>query len=234
MTRNLEASLGGVLPEQWAHDFLTAAGFPKTAANLQVVVSWEYAESGAGGGRFNPLNTTQGGYAGETDLNSVGVKNYVRYADGIAANARVIHNGYYPAVVAGFLAGHDARVIADAITASPWGTGHIALRGAVQVPSPTLEVEMTLVASPHKPTIPGRIAAALWDPTNPNHVLLTNGASIAQDVPIGGGLRSWSPPVTSGARGIGIYPEVDKHGKPNGLGIVLQDSAGGTFQGRWS
>jgi hypothetical protein len=231
---DLAGSLHGATPEQWAHDFLTAAAFPKTAANIQVVVSWEYAESGAGGGNYNPLNTTQGGYAGETNFNSVGVKNYVRYGDGIAANAKVIHNGYYPAVVAGFLVGTNARAICDAITRSPWGTGYIALRGVTTTPPPPIGHDMILIASPHKPTIAGRTAAALWDPANPNHVLLTNGASIMVDVPIGGGLRSWSPPLSPGRHGIGMMAEVGADGKPNGLGIVFQDDQGGTFNGRWS
>jgi hypothetical protein len=76
---------------------------------------------------FNPLNTTQGGYAGETDLNSVGVKNYARWEDGIAACAKVIHNGLYAQVVYAFTARAGAQTIVDAITASPWGTRHIQL-----------------------------------------------------------------------------------------------------------
>lgn len=142
MTRSLSESLGGGTPDQWALDFLARASFPASPANVQVVVSWEYAESGSGGGMWNPLNTTQGGYVGETDFNVVGVKNYEVRSDGIDANARVIHNGYYPAVVGAFTAGNDARATADAIIASPWGTGYIALRGVPQEPLP----------SPHVPT----------------------------------------------------------------------------------
>ena len=208
MTRSLQESLGGRSPDQWALDFLAAARFPATPANVQVVVSWEYAESGAGGGMWNPLNTTQGGYAGETDFNSVGVKNYARYVDGIAANARVIRNGYYGAAVASFTMGTDARRTADAITASPWGTGYIALRGVTPAPQPIGAHEMQLIASPHKPSIAGRTAAAVWDPADPN--------------------------VTVGAHGIGIAPTVGPDGRSDGKGVVLQDSAAGTFIGLWS
>lgn len=137
MTRSLAESLGGGTAEQWALDFLTAAGFPGTPENVRAVVSWEYAESGAGGGMWNPLNTTQGGYPDETNANSVGVKNYARRADGIAANAKVIHNGYYPAVVAAFQHGDNAHAVVDAIIRSPWGTRHINLIGVDPTPHST-------------------------------------------------------------------------------------------------
>ena len=109
MTTSLAQSLGGHTPQEWAGDFLTAARFPTTSENVRAVISWEIAESSGGGGMFNPLNTTQGVYPGESDLNSVGVKNYARYADGIAACAKVIHNGLYPHVVAAFESGASAQ-----------------------------------------------------------------------------------------------------------------------------
>lgn len=135
VTRSLADSLNGHSPDRWAMDFLNAAGFPLSPANIQAVVSWEYAESGGGGGMYNPLNTTQGGYRGETDLNSVGVKNYASYDDGVRANARVIRNGFYGEAVALFQQGADARAICDSITRSRWGTGPIALLG-VAAPTP--------------------------------------------------------------------------------------------------
>lgn len=234
MTRSLAESLAGHSPDQWALDFLARAGFPATPANVQAVVSWEYAESGAGGGMFNPLNTTQGGYPGETDFNSVGVKNYARYEDGIAANAKVIRNGLYVGPVTNFTLGDNARMTCDAITRSPWGTGFIALRGVPTTPTPTGVVNMSIVASPHKPTAPGRVAGAVFNPVNPRVVTLTNGASIKGDTAGPQGNRTWSPPITAGAVGIGISPTIDRKGRTDGRGIVLQDSAGGTFIGEWS
>lgn len=234
MTSSLAESLQGHSPDQWALDFLAAAQFPPTPENVRAVVSWEYAESGAGGGLFNPLNTTQGGYPGETNYNSVGVKNYRQYEDGIAANAKVIHNGYYTDAVANFRIGEDARRTCDAITRSPWGTGFIHLVGETPAPPSPQENEMQLIASPHKPTLAGRVAAAVWNAAEPNVVTLTNGASIAHDAAHGAKERRWAPPVTQGAHGIGIFPTIDKRGKPDGRGIVLQDSAGGTFIGEWS
>ena len=48
---------------------------------------------------FNPLATTQSGFAGETRFNSVGVKNYATYQDGIDANVHALTNGRYAIAV---------------------------------------------------------------------------------------------------------------------------------------
>lgn len=183
---------------------------------------------------WNPLNTTQSGYPGETDLNSVGVKNYRTYGDGIAANARVIRNGFYPRVVGAFLRGNDARTICDLITESPWGTGPITLRGTPLQGTPPGGHEVQLIASPHKPTIAGRQPAAIWDPARPMQVRLTNGASIAHDVPGVAGDRWWTAPVPAGCTGVGIMATIDRKGRPDGSGIVLQDDHGDTYRGEWS
>lgn len=158
MTRSLTESLGGGLPAEWAADFLVAAHFPVTAENVRAVVSWEIAESGGGGGMWNPLNTTQGGFSGSTNANSVGVKNYKDRADGLAANAKVIHNGFYPDVVAAFTRGTSARVIVNAIVVSPWGTRHINLVDHVDVPTDPHapladEDEMPSFPAPGKPPL---------------------------------------------------------------------------------
>lgn len=173
MTISLSESLGGGSPAVWAQDFLIAAGFPVTPDNVQAIYSWEFAESGGGGGMWNPLNTTQGGYAGETDFNSVGVKNYATRADGLAANAKVIHNGYYPMVVAWLRFGDCASCVTRAVTASPWGTGWIDLipvEGAPTPPPPP---------PPPKPKVP-----PMYDPALPIVAALANpqgGAWMAQE-----------------------------------------------------
>ena len=94
-----------------------------------------------------------------------------------------------------------------------------------------------LVASPHKPTLPGRSPAAVWDPAHPNQVTLTNGASIAGDRP-SGDVRLWEPPIPPGCSGIGIAATVHSgrlsSGIPDGDGIFLQDNHGDTYRGVWS
>ena len=81
----------GVDSVQWAKDFLTQLGAPLPASNVQAITAWEQAEGTKAS--YNPLATTQGGFAGETQFNSVGVKNYASYQDGLAANVKVITNG---------------------------------------------------------------------------------------------------------------------------------------------
>lgn len=239
MTGSLAESLGGHSPDQWALDFLAAAHFPATPANVQVVVSWEYAESGGGGGMFNPLNTTQGGYAGETDFNSVGVKNYATYADGIAANARVIHNGYYAWVVNCFMQGNNAIVTAAAITSSPWGTHVIVLRGAPTstpaLPAQPAKVdEMQVIALPGVGHPAGRVPIAVWDPAHPNRITLENGARLHGDeaTPIAN-VRTWTPKLANGSSaipagvtGIGIALLAGTGGQPD---VVLAATGGNTY-----
>ena len=106
---------------QWAKDFLTRLGAPITSSNVQAITAWEQAEGTKAA--YNPLATTQSGFAGETQFNSVGVKNYVSYQDGLDANVKVINNGLYPNILAALQQGNDPMAVAKAIAASPWGTG---------------------------------------------------------------------------------------------------------------
>jgi hypothetical protein len=111
--------------EQWAHDFLTRLGMPVTNENVRLMVAWQQAEGTRA--RFNPLATTQG-MPGATSFNSVGVKNYLSYDDGITANIKAITNGRYENVLASLRRGDSAEATAQAIAASPWGTGGLVLR----------------------------------------------------------------------------------------------------------
>ncbi|HET9731030.1 MAG TPA: hypothetical protein VFR41_16485 [Acidimicrobiia bacterium] len=110
----------GVDPVQWARDFLTQLGMPVTSENVRAIAAWQQAEGTAA--QFNPLATTQAGFAGETRFNSVGVKNYASYADGITANVRAITNGLYSNILGALQQGTSAMDVAQAIANSPWGT----------------------------------------------------------------------------------------------------------------
>jgi hypothetical protein len=116
----------GVDPVQWGRDFLTRLGMPVTAENMRLMKAWQQAEGTAA--RFNPLATTQSGFTGETQFNSVGVKNYTSYEDGLNANVKVITNGLYKNILAALQAGNSAETTAQAITNSPWGTGALVSR----------------------------------------------------------------------------------------------------------
>jgi hypothetical protein len=113
----------GVDSVGWARDFLKAINMPITSENVRAITAWEQAEGTAA--HFNPLATCQGGFAGETNFNSVGVKNYASYQDGITANAHGIENGRYSNILAALKAGNNAMAVAQAIANSPWGTGSL-------------------------------------------------------------------------------------------------------------
>jgi hypothetical protein len=116
----------GVDPVRWARDFLTRLGMPVTSENVRAVVAWEQAEGTAA--RFNPLATTQPGFPGSTNFNSVGVKNFATYEDGLAANVKVIQNGLYGNILAALRKGTSAEEVARAIADSPWGSGDLVLK----------------------------------------------------------------------------------------------------------
>jgi hypothetical protein len=116
----------GVDSVGWARDFLTKLGMPITSENVKAVSAWEQAEGTKAS--FNPLATTQSGFTGETRFNSVGVKNYATYQDGIDANVHALTNGRYANILAALQAGNDATAVAQAIKDSPWGTGGGVLR----------------------------------------------------------------------------------------------------------
>jgi hypothetical protein len=110
----------GVDSVGWARDFLTKVGMPITSENVRAISAWEQAEGTKAS--FNPLATTQSGFAGETRFNSVGVKNYASYQDGIDANAHALMNGRYANILDALRAGNSATAVAQAIADSPWGT----------------------------------------------------------------------------------------------------------------
>lgn len=111
--------------QKWASDFLTRLGMPVTSENVRAVVAWEKAEGTKA--QFNPLATTRS-MPGATNFNSVGVKNFASYADGINANAAALTNGRYGNILAALQRGDSAVAVAQAIAASPWGTGNGVLR----------------------------------------------------------------------------------------------------------
>jgi hypothetical protein len=111
--------------EKWGQDFLTRLGMPVTAENVRVMVAWQQAEGTRA--KYNPLATTQN-MPGATKFNSVGVKNFVSYDDGLTANIKAITNGRYANILSALKAGNNAQGVAQAIANSPWGTGGLVLR----------------------------------------------------------------------------------------------------------
>jgi hypothetical protein len=110
---------------QWATDLLNRLGMPVTSENVKALAAWAQAEGTKAG--FNPLATTQS-MPGASSFNSVGVKNYVSYADGLQATVQTLTNGRYANILAALRAGNSSIAVAQAVANSPWGTGQGVLR----------------------------------------------------------------------------------------------------------
>lgn len=110
---------------RFAADLLASLGYKATPENIRVINAWVAAEGTKAA--FNPLATTQGA-SGATDFNSVGVKNYTSYEQGVEATVRTLRNGRYEPILQALEAGSSARSVAQAIAASEWGTGDLVLK----------------------------------------------------------------------------------------------------------
>ena len=111
------------LPVLWKFRLLRAIRAKGDAENRRLLAAWARAEGGTA--RNNPLNTTEP-WPGATDYNTVGVKNYVSAADGIAATAKTLTNGHYDGLIADLRKGDLSAVDMVERNASEfntWGTG---------------------------------------------------------------------------------------------------------------
>lgn len=116
---------GSYTPQSFARAVLRAEDLPRTACNVGALEAWEAAEGGHWNNTaaFNPLNTTLP-EPGSSPMNSVGVQSYTSWAEGLRATVDTLNNGNYPGILAALSAGNDAQAVADAVGASPWGTGY--------------------------------------------------------------------------------------------------------------
>ena len=121
---NETALEGAISRGAFANSLLSKLGFPVSQNNLISLVGWMQAEGSPCG--FNPLDTTQG-FAGARNCNSVGVKIYPSYADGVAATVNTLHNGYYGGILSALHASEVPTATGEAIATSKWGTGKLAL-----------------------------------------------------------------------------------------------------------
>ena len=84
---------------------LVRIGAPQTNQNISSMTAWIRHEQASWppAAKFNPMNTTLF-EPGSTNFNSVGVKNYTSWAQGIEATAQTLTGGY-PCIVARFRSG---------------------------------------------------------------------------------------------------------------------------------
>jgi len=102
---------------------LRAIGAPLTTTNRLLLAAWASAEGTKA--KFNPLATTQPA-AGASNFNSVGVKNYRSFQQGVQATATTLQNGHYQGIVSALRRGDVAPndvVNRYAREFDTWGTG---------------------------------------------------------------------------------------------------------------
>lgn len=97
-------------PGDFGVALLQKLGAPVTKSNLQFLIAWSNEEGGHwhNGAHFNPLNTTLN-ESGATTFNSVGVKAYTSWDQGVTATAATLQNGRYNDIVAALKGGDAAR-----------------------------------------------------------------------------------------------------------------------------
>jgi peptidoglycan hydrolase CwlO-like protein len=120
----VSGAAGAYSPTSWAQALLGYLGLPRTSQNLTAITAWELAEGGNwfNSARYNPLDTTMP-EPGAIAMNSVGVQAYTSWAEGFTATVATLRNGLYGPILAALHKGDSALAVAEAVAASPWGTG---------------------------------------------------------------------------------------------------------------
>jgi hypothetical protein len=103
-------------------------GIKPTAQNVRDFTAWETQEGGnwQNTAKYNPLNTTLN-ETGASAINSVGVKAYTSWQQGINATADTLKN--YPGIQAALKSNASPSAFSSAVASSPWGTGAVTAAG---------------------------------------------------------------------------------------------------------
>lgn len=159
----------------WEKSLLRSLGAPPTSQNLLFLDDWARAEGG--GAENNPFNTTQPGFGSIGKYNRVGVQRYDTPQHGLAATLATLNNGRYGNILAALKNGSSAVSAAQALAASPWGTGSLVLKmlgaspavasapvsASAPAPRPTPSPAPTV---DYRPLLASRLAAAAGSPAN--------------------------------------------------------------------
>jgi len=115
--------------KSWATQLLSALGAPATDSNIAAITTWAAHEGGhwKNSANYNPLNTTLD-MGGSESMNSVGVKRYNSWEQGIQATVNTLTGASadargYSAIVNALKNGGDTSSILSAISNSAWVTG---------------------------------------------------------------------------------------------------------------
>jgi murein DD-endopeptidase MepM/ murein hydrolase activator NlpD len=116
--------------KSWATQLLTAMGAPVTDTNINALTTWQSREGGhwENSASFNPLNTTYDPDKKYESMNSVGVRRYPSWDEGIAATVNTLTGNNadsrgYTAIVNALKGGADTATILSAISNSAWVSG---------------------------------------------------------------------------------------------------------------
>ena len=114
----------------WATQLLTAMGAPVNDSNITALTTWQSREGGhwENSASFNPLNTTYDPDNKYESMNSVGVKRYNSWDEGIAATINTLTGSEadargYSAIVNALRSGATTETILSAVSNSAWVTG---------------------------------------------------------------------------------------------------------------
>ncbi len=135
----------------WRVDVLKGLGAPLSKQNMNFLATWQRWEGGHtnNDARWNWLNTTSNAPGAIRSINSVGVKAFDNYHDGINATIQTLNNGRYPDVVEALRKG-DPYAHKPVAGLSTWLSGQPAsksglayasrvLGGPVQNPAPVTQ-----------------------------------------------------------------------------------------------
>jgi murein DD-endopeptidase MepM/ murein hydrolase activator NlpD len=114
---------------EFAASLLTGLGAPLTEGNVKALTTWMRFEGGhwKNSAKYNPLNTTLT-VPGSTSMNSVGVKAYANWNEGLQATISTLTGSKadargYTAIVNALKSGTDANSVLDAVNNSAWLSG---------------------------------------------------------------------------------------------------------------
>lgn len=140
----------------WAKSLLRALGAPASSSNIAAVSGWENQEGG--GGAYNPLNTTYD-LPPDSDFNTIGVKNYNSWGQGIRATVDTLKGGY-PGIVGSLRSGQGLSGPGVSGDLSTWSGG-----GYSSVSPASAQMENT-VRGPNGPGVSAHVSGSAGGSSN--------------------------------------------------------------------
>jgi murein DD-endopeptidase MepM/ murein hydrolase activator NlpD len=126
---NTSSMSGTGTQSEFATSLLTGLGAPLTEGNIKALTTWMNFEGGhwKNSAKFNPLNTTLN-VPGASSMNSVGVKAYTNWDEGIQATISTLTGANadkrgYSAIVGALKQGTDPNAVLKAVNNSAWRSG---------------------------------------------------------------------------------------------------------------